>query len=416
MLGRALRARATARLAVLGLVVGLFALAGLAQWSNAVADRDNAQLDRINDIAATWGTLFATLNAQDTAMADYLNAGDEIGRRPLESAILLSTGELGWLRKHSEANRVAEVVRVAETYDSYTVTLTTMVDLGRRGDERALQARAKMASLIADTLHKQIVANIASRRLQTTEYLKRTRQFNHRLKTVGFAIFGVELVLVLLCSVVLLSHQRRIERQAAESGHRAAHDALTGLPNRVLLGTRMEEALKAADGTADSVALLVIDLDRFKEVNDSLGHHYGDLLLQLVATRLQREVRAGDTVARLGGDEFAVLMPAARGAGEADLLAKRILAALRQPADLNGVPVDVDGSIGVALYPSHSDDASELLQYADIAMYTAKHGRLGTAVYEAAPAPPRAAVPAGAAPAPPRAAVPAAALPGLPVG
>jgi|tagenome__1003787_1003787.scaffolds.fasta_scaffold20946766_2 diguanylate cyclase (GGDEF)-like protein len=404
MLGRALRARATARLAVLGLVVGLFALAGLAQWSNAVADRDNAQLDRVNDIAATWGTLFETLNTQDTAMADYLNAGDEIGRRPLESAILLSAGELGWLRKHSEPDRVAEVVGVAETYDSYTATLTTMVQLGRRGDERALQARAKMASLIADTLHKQIAANIASRRLQTTEYLKRTREFNHQLKTVGFAVFGVELVLVLLCSAVLLNHQRRIERQAAESGHRAVHDALTGLPNRVLLGTRMEEALKAADGTADTVALLVIDLDRFKEVNDTLGHHYGDLLLQVVATRLQREVRADDTVARLGGDEFAVLVPAARGAGEADLLAKRILAALRRPADLNGVPVDVDGSIGVALYPSHSDNASELLQHADIAMYTAKHGRLGTAVYEVD------------GPAPRQAGFPAAALHGLPVG
>jgi diguanylate cyclase (GGDEF)-like protein len=382
MLARALRARATARLAIVGLALGLFALAGLAQWSNTVADRDNARLGQINDIAATWGTLFETLNAQASAMADYVNAGDDIGRRPLESALLLRTDELAWLRSHSEPERVPEVVRVAQTYDSYTVTLRTMVDLGRHGgDQRALAAREKMAALMADTLRKQITAGIASRRMQTTEYLKDTRQFNERLKLIGYGVFGLELVLLLLCSALLLSHQRRIEREAAESGHRAVHDALTGLPNRTLLDTRVEEALAAAGTPDDTVALLLIDLDRFKEVNDTLGHHCGDMLLQLVATRLRGAVRQGDTVARLGGDEFAVLMPVVRSAAEADVLAARILSALRQPAELEGRPVDIDGSVGVALYPTHCRDATELLRYADIAMYTAKHGRLGTAVY-----------------------------------
>jgi diguanylate cyclase (GGDEF)-like protein len=382
MLAKALRARATARLAVAGLALGLLALAGLAVWSTGRNDRDTARLNEINEIAAAWGTLFETLNAQDTAMADYINAGDEIGRRPLESALLLSTDTFSWLKEHSEPERVSQVILVAETYDSYTAVLTTMVHVGRQGEQRKLEAQGKMASLMADTLRKQLTANIASRRLQTTEYLKETEHFNRQLKMAGLAVFALEVVLLLLCSAILLSHQRRIERQAAESGHRAVHDALTGLPNRVLLGSRVEHALKVA-GPGETVALLLIDLDRFKEINDTLGHHFGDLLLQVVAARFQRAVRGGDTVARLGGDEFAVLMPGVRDVAEAEILAKRLLHDLQQPTELDGIPVDVDGSVGVALYPADSVDAAQLLQHADIAMYAAKHGRLGTAVYVA---------------------------------
>jgi diguanylate cyclase len=382
MLANVLRERATARLAVAALALGLFALAGVALVSSDRTARDTARLGEINEIAARWGTVFEYLDVQDAAMADYLRAGDEVGRRPLESALQLGAGEFEWLQEHSEPDRVAEVVLVADTYRSYADTLTRVAELGRRGERDSLARQGQAASLMADSLRKQLTANIASRRLETSEYLQDAGRFNQRLKTAGVGIFGVDVVLLLLCSAVLLSHQRRIERQAAESGHRALHDALTGLPNRVLLGDRVEQAVQAASSQDGTVALLLLDLNRFKEVNDTLGHHFGDLLLECVANRLRGTVRGTDTVARLGGDEFAVLLPTVAGVADADQQAMRLLHALRQPAVLDGITVDLDASIGVALYPAHSHDATQLMQHADIAMYTAKRGRLGTAVYD----------------------------------
>ncbi len=127
-----------------------------------------------------------------------------------------------------------------------------------------------------------------------------------------------------------------------------------------------------------TVAFLVMDLDRFKGVNDTLGRHYGDLLLQQVAARAQGALRTSDTVARLSGDEFVVLLPAPDAAGAA---ARAILAALDAPVILNGRRLAVRASIGVALYPVHGADATTLLSRADAAMYAAKRGSGGHAVY-----------------------------------
>ncbi len=170
--------------------------------------------------------------------------------------------------------------------------------------------------------------------------------------------------------------------------HQALHDALTGLPNRTLLHDRVGQALRGAerarstameDGvTADverdmTLALLVMDLDHFKRVNDTLGHHYGDVLLQQIAARVQGAVRASDTVARLSGDEFAVLLPATDADG-AIAAARAILATLDAPVILKGRHLAVRASIGIALYPAHAA-AAALLRHADTAMYTAKRGR-----------------------------------------
>ena len=381
MLARALRTRAVARLAVAALSLGLFALAGLALWSTDRTARDTARLGELNEIANQWGALFETLNVQDASVDDYVRAGDEVGRRPLESAIGLGSRELDWLRAHSEPDRRVEVTLVAEAHESYTTMLAQLVALGQRGDQAGVLRRAKAASLMADTLRKQLSANIASRRLEIAAYLQDAKRFNNRLKVAAGGVFSVDVVLLLLCAAVLLSHQRRVERQAAESGHRAQHDALTGLANRALLSERVDDAVRAAGPSGAAVALLLVDLDRFKEVNDTLGHHVGDLLLQCVAARLAGAVRERDTVARLGGDEFAVLLPTVGGVAEAERLAKRLLHTLQQPVELDGITVDVGGSIGVGLYPDHCADTRQLFQHADLAMYTAKRARLGTAVY-----------------------------------
>jgi len=172
----------------------------------------------------------------------------------------------------------------------------------------------------------------------------------------------------------------RAEMEAALQ-HQAMHDALTGLPNRALLHDRLGQALLVARREGTPLALLLLDLDRFKEVNDTFGHHVGDALLVEVAARVHGVLRASDTVARLGGDEFAALLPGddAAGAGRA---ASSILAALDAPTTVEDHALQLAGSIGIALYPAHGADAATLLRQADIAMYVAKRTHSGHVVYD----------------------------------
>ncbi|SDJ65699.1 diguanylate cyclase (GGDEF) domain-containing protein [Nonomuraea maritima] len=163
--------------------------------------------------------------------------------------------------------------------------------------------------------------------------------------------------------------------------HQALHDELTGLPNRKMLVVSTEEAL-AEVRHGDRVGLFLLDLDRFKEVNDTMGHPVGDRLLQMVAHRLTHSVRPGDVVARLGGDEFAVLLPSIRDAHAAREVAARLRAALTEPVRLEGMTFDMDASVGIALYPDHAPDFELLLQRADVAMYLAKEGRTGVELYQ----------------------------------
>jgi len=161
--------------------------------------------------------------------------------------------------------------------------------------------------------------------------------------------------------------------------HQALHDALTGLPNRTLLQRRSARALRGDD----PAAMLLIDLDRFKEVNDTLGHDHGDALLVEVAGRLGGALRRGDTLARLGGDEFAVLVDGAPDRAAVIELAGRLRDVLRRPFALRGVAVELEASIGIAFYPEHGTSAGGLLQRADVAMYDAKRGGHGIATYAA---------------------------------
>ena len=172
-----------------------------------------------------------------------------------------------------------------------------------------------------------------------------------------------------------------LRRHAAENEHLALHDPLTGLPNRSLFQDRAQQAVIATQRDEGRVALILFDLDRFKEINDTLGHHNGDTLLKEVGKRLQSAVRETDSVARLGGDEFGVLLPHVADAGAALAVAEKLRASLREPFALAGIALDVDASVGVALYPEHGDDVETLLQRADVAMYLAKEDRSGCELY-----------------------------------
>lgn len=164
------------------------------------------------------------------------------------------------------------------------------------------------------------------------------------------------------------------ERKKAEEDLRflASFDTLTGLPNRTLFQDRLNHAITQAHRANNIVALLFLDLDRFKHINDSMGHHVGDLLLKAVARRLQNAVRDGDTVARLGGDEFTIILEGVAKTKAATLISEKVLRAFQTPFLLDDKTLTISTSIGISLYPNDADNADSLIKFADTAMYHAK--------------------------------------------
>jgi diguanylate cyclase (GGDEF)-like protein/PAS domain S-box-containing protein len=171
--------------------------------------------------------------------------------------------------------------------------------------------------------------------------------------------------------------------QVAALRRQALHDALTDLPNRILLYDRLEHEILKTRRSSAKLALLFMDLNGFKEINDTFGHHCGDLLLRQIGPRLQPHLRSTDTVARLGGDEFAILLPDLDGEQDAARVAKSLLGALEAPFVVEGQQLAVGASIGIVLSPLHGEDASTLMRRADVAMYVAKYGSRGFEVYSA---------------------------------
>lgn len=197
-----------------------------------------------------------------------------------------------------------------------------------------------------------------------------------------YFMVGVGLLAAIAGVLIAIIVVRQVMRQAKVLEHQASFDSLTGLPNRTFFTDQIKRQLDGRFGEMPSAfAVLFIDLDRFKDVNDTLGHNVGDLLLKEVARELHASLREGDIVARLGGDEFAVLLPRSERP-QAEEIARRMLQALNQRFVIEGSSVDVDASIGIACFPEHGSTSQLLMQHADVAMYAAKHSNAGFTVYE----------------------------------
>lgn len=186
------------------------------------------------------------------------------------------------------------------------------------------------------------------------------------------------LVPLLLLPLAAVHLTVRLSRESERALH---YDALTGLPNRTLLRSKIEEMISHTGPQEAGAALLLLDIDRFKEVNDTLGHDAGDALLVQIAQRLNAVMRPGDVIARLGGDEFAVLLPWTNSVSAAADVAARVERALETPFEAGEMLLQAEASVGVALYPLHAKDTDTLLRCADVAMYQAKASRLGVQVY-----------------------------------
>jgi diguanylate cyclase len=258
---------------------------------------------------------------------------------------------------------------VQDAFRAYDIAVDREFDLLTGGD---LLGAERVAEYQADPTFRALLTTLDA---ASGHYARLERQSS------GQARIGTVLILSLAACIItaLVGQAHRIRGRALRRAtHQATHDALTGLPNRVWL----QDGLAAASGDATGAALVLIDLDRFKEVNDTLGHQYGDQLLIEVARRMRDTLRDGETVVRLGGDEFAVLLPGVTGADDVAAVATRLHEALREPFELGGLSLSVTGSIGAALYPQHGTTPDQLLQRADIAMYTAKARRTGYTIFD----------------------------------
>jgi diguanylate cyclase (GGDEF)-like protein len=202
-------------------------------------------------------------------------------------------------------------------------------------------------------------------------------------RTLAILVAGLSALWLGLVAVTAAASQR-LRKQAADREHQALSDALTGLPNRTMFHDLVQRTILAAQRKKKLVSVMLMDLDRFKEVNDTLGHHNGDLLLQRIAQRLQGVLRDGETIARLGGDEFAILIPGVPDRQACVHVAKRLLKTLEEPVVVGGLALQCEGSIGIAIYPDHGKQVEAIMRAADVAMYVTKEQRSGHEFYDAA--------------------------------
>ena len=212
----------------------------------------------------------------------------------------------------------------------------------------------------------------------TEESVAKAQKSYENTRLLMFVIGGCAIILGLVIAVVVI---RNANTQANSLQHQAMFDNLTNLPNRVLFGDRLQQTLLIARREKRPFGLFAMDLDRFKEINDTLGHHVGDKVLQHVAACARSCLRESDTVARMGGDEFTILLATISDLDGAVAVAKKILAALGEPFELAGRTLEIGASIGVVVFPKHGDDPDVLMRQADAAMYVAKQTQSGYRVY-----------------------------------
>jgi diguanylate cyclase (GGDEF)-like protein len=325
------RGRWLVRVATAGLAVVLLGLTGAAVLTAASVDDAVQRLQRISGERDAWVEVRYQVAQEHSIGHAYLARPNPKLRPALEKARTALGVALGHLVVNGEPEDVAEARRVQARHAPNLVLMGQMLDLVDASDTDAAN------DLHADRVHPAYIdlqnetAPLADReQAEATASMTLLRHRQHALLPAALVAGLVGMLALGGFLLLALGYQRQLVRQAAASHHQALHDPLTGLPNRELFADRVGQALRAADRELRPAALLLLDLDRFKDVNDTLGHHHGDRLLTEVAGRVAGVLRRVDTVARLGGDEFAVLLPDATAEGAVGM-AEKLRAALHQP-------------------------------------------------------------------------------------
>jgi diguanylate cyclase (GGDEF)-like protein len=377
------KGRIVTRLATAGLAAVLLVLTGFALWAAYSTNRAARQADRLSRLSDAYQQARFAVAAEESLERKYrLEPGPEVRQRYQQAAAALLAALDNVHERGNREDRALEE-RLDAQHDRYLEAIGRMFAAVDAGDtERVLAIDENQVDPLFGSIEEQVNAAADAHHQAALAGLGALRRQETFVVVVTPVAFAAGLGLLGVFWTIVVGYQRRTQRQAADNAHQALHDALTGLPNRTLLRDRANQAIRQADRELVPAALLLLDLERFKEVNDTLGHHYGDQLLVQVGQRLQAGLRAVDTVARLGGDEFAVLLPRIETAEGAVAVARKLQAALAQPFLLEGLTLDVEASIGLAVYPEHGSDPDELLQHADIAMYVAKDTHAGFVLFD----------------------------------
>jgi diguanylate cyclase (GGDEF)-like protein len=365
------------RLAVAGLATVLLALTGVSTLGSVATRHAATQARTASHLADAYDHAHDALALEQIAEQQYRIEPTLANRAEHAAAVARLDTAVAEIRARGSAEDRALADRVAALQRQYHDGMNVLFN-AVDGQDFGLVQRLDLTVVgpASQTIDGLVQAAAAQHSADAARAADRLDAVEQLVFVATICTFAAGLACLAGFSLIAAGYQRRLRRQAAASEHQALHDPLTGLPNRGLFIARAGEAIDARAGAS----VLMLDLDRFKEVNDTLGHHYGDELLRQVAERAGVLVGAGDTVARLAGDEFAVLLPGA-AADTATDLAQRLQQELHRSFDLGDVTVDIEASVGVAHAPANAGTAESLLRCADIAMYAAKDTKTGVVQY-----------------------------------
>ncbi|HEY3923745.1 MAG TPA: EAL domain-containing protein [Acidothermaceae bacterium] len=367
----------------------LLALSGVATWSafktSAAADT-SANAGRLADAYNT--ARFSVSQEESLIRAYRLTPGAAIRAQHDAAAAAVDNALAVVAKNGSPQDRVIAADVIARNA-IYLIASDLLFSAADEGDTIAAAAIDKNVVEPGFTTMQGIVySNAAAYSLAD----KLDDQHLLRIETIAIwatsLAVGAGAILILFFSRLRRQSSRLTRAQFDLNAHQASHDELTGLPNRGRFATLLDSALAEACESGGTVAVVLLDLDRFKDINDTLGHRFGDSLLRQIGPRISSVLRDVDVLARLGGDEFVLLFPSHATGQSANHaawdLTQRVLEALREPFIVENVSLAVEASAGIAISPAHGDTGDELLQHADIAMYLAKARHEGITLYNSA--------------------------------
>ena len=367
------------RPALLVVAAVLLLLVGIVTFGSWLTNGAAGRAQRYVQLNEAYQRAGVTVLSEESGERKYLLEPDATARAThLEAERALDAAMRVVLYEGNAADRAlaSEVITENRRYVKASSLLFAARDRNASPTEMAEIDNTVVQPIYA-ALQQRVSGAAAEHQAKTLAVVDEMRRTGRLVLYADIATLVVSVVILVLFGRSSLRYQRDLRRQSSINEHQAMHDALTGLPNRLLFQDRAEQAVARAARSHADVAVLVLDLDRFKEVNDTLGHSHGDLLLIEVAKRLPAVLRDCDTVARLGGDEFAVLLDAATVEGAIEV-ADRITGALQETFVLDGVALDLEASIGIAV---GRDQVADLLRRGDVAMYEAKDQHRPYAVY-----------------------------------
>jgi diguanylate cyclase (GGDEF)-like protein len=369
-------------LALAGLCAVILGIGGLSLWSAKKTSTAAVQSAAATRLADSYEQARYAVGAEESLERKYrLEPGPDVRRR-FDSAAATFVRTLEEVRSRGSVVDLELVEGLLAAQRHYLRAIKTMfAAVDAHQAKLVLEIDANRVDPAFGAIEAQVFKAAEAHSANANAGLQSLRTSEQQVLIGNTIAIVLGLLLLALFALMLVRINRQLRRHARENEHHALHDDLTGLPNRRLLLDRLDHLVAIAGRDPTPFSLMMIDLDRFKEINDTLGHQTGDLLLQAIGPRLRPLLRPSDTLARVAGDEFVILLPTA-STEFARGVAERTRAALREPLPLPNFVATIDASIGIVTYPTHGEDAETLMQHADIAMYLAKTQHSGDAIYD----------------------------------